>query len=277
MTGRRLDGARQGAEVPALPVPERDPLLEEQKRYYAARAPEYDDWWYKRGRYAVAPEVLARWHADIAEADAALEAFAAELGASPAKPTTPSGKVMGGSVLELAAGTGLWTRKLVRFADSVVAVDANPETLALNTNEAEHVLADIFEWCSPEAFDVVFFSFWLSHVPEERFDDFWRTVRAALAPGGRVFLIDSGPREVEPGDDRPGGARNAPRGVRPGVAGLAGDASSLSVRQLADGREFRIVKKFWRPDELAARAGEVGFDLDLRLTANGNFLYGFGS
>jgi demethylmenaquinone methyltransferase/2-methoxy-6-polyprenyl-1,4-benzoquinol methylase len=210
-------------------------LLEEQKRYYAERAPEYDDWWYKRGRYAVEPDALARWQADIAEVDAALEAFAPR-----------------GSVLELAAGTGLWTRKLVRLADRVVAVDANRETLALNTNEAEHVLADVFEFQPEEAFGVVFFGFWLSHVPEERFDCFWRTVRSALAPGGRVFLVDSGPIETEPGDDR-------------------------QVRQLADGREFRIVKKFWRPAELTARVAALGFDLELGLTANGNFLYGFGS
>ena len=127
-------------------------ILSEQKRYYAARAPEYDDWWYKRGRYAVEPAEHARWDADIAEADAALEAFA------------PRGRV-----LELAAGTGIWTRKLVRTADRVVAVDANAETLALNTAEAELVQADIFDWTPPERFDAVFFGFWLSHVPEERF------------------------------------------------------------------------------------------------------------
>ena len=45
----------------------------------------------------------------------------------------------------------------------------------------------------------------------------------------------------------------------------------------SDGREFRIVKKFWRPEELAARVRPLGFELDLRLTGNGNFLYGFGS
>jgi SAM-dependent methyltransferase len=210
-------------------------LLAEQKRYYAARAPEYDDWWYRRGRYELEPDALARWWEDVAEADAALEAFAPR-----------------GAVLELAAGTGIWTRKLVRLADRVVAVDANREPLALNTDEAEHVVADLFEWRPAETFDVVFFSFWLSHVPEERFDEFWGNVRAALAPAGRVFLVDSGPIEKEPGDD-------------------------LQVRQLADGREFRIVKKFWRPDELAARVRPLGLELDLRLTANSNFLYGFGS
>ena len=51
-------------------------LLDEQKRYYAARAPEYDDWWYRRDRYELEPDALARWWDDVAEADAALEAFA---------------------------------------------------------------------------------------------------------------------------------------------------------------------------------------------------------
>src|SRR5262249_55569756 len=104
-------------------------VLAEQKRYYAERAPEYDDWWYRRGRFELGAEELARWQGDIAEAEAALAAFA------------PHGRV-----LELAAGTGIWTRKLVRPADHVVAVDANAETLALNTSEAELVRADIFEW-----------------------------------------------------------------------------------------------------------------------------------
>src|SRR4029079_4208034 len=86
-------------------------LVAEQKRYYAERAPEYDDWWYRRGRYELEPEALGRWQADSAQAEAALEEFAP-----------------GGTVLELAAGTGIWTRKLVRLAERVVAVDANAET-----------------------------------------------------------------------------------------------------------------------------------------------------
>jgi SAM-dependent methyltransferase len=210
-------------------------LLDEQKRYYAERAPEYDDWWYRRGRYELESEALARWQADAAEAEAALEAFGP-----------------GGSVLELAAGTGIWTRKLVRLADRVVAVDANAETLALNTPDAERVQADVFEWRSAERFDVVFFSFWLSHVPETRFDEFWELVRAALEPGGGVFLVDSGPRR-----DAGGGERQ--------------------VRELADGREFTIVKRYWTPEALAERVRPLGFELELRLTANGSFLYGGGS
>jgi demethylmenaquinone methyltransferase/2-methoxy-6-polyprenyl-1,4-benzoquinol methylase len=214
-------------------------LLGEQKRYYAERAAEYDDWWYRRGRYELGPDALARWQADVAEAETALEGFAPR-----------------GSVLELAAGTGIWTRKLVELADRVLALDANAETLALNTSEADLVRADVFEWRPAERFDFVFFSFWLSHVPEERFDEFWGLVGDALAPGGRVFLVDSGT-----GDTAHTGT---------------GQVDGEETRSLSDGRTFRIVKRRWRPEELAERVCPLGFELDLHDTANGHFLYGGG-
>jgi demethylmenaquinone methyltransferase/2-methoxy-6-polyprenyl-1,4-benzoquinol methylase len=216
-----------------------DPVSE-QKRYYAERAPEYDDWWYRRGRYELESDALARWQADVGEAAAALEAFG-----------------VGGTVLELAAGTGIWTRELVEFAERVVAVDANAETLALNTPAAELVRADVFEWRPAERFDLVFFSFWLSHVPEGRFDEFWSLVRSALAPGGRVFLVDSGAGDkAHTGTDQ---------------------AGEHETRSLSDGRTFRIVKRRWAPAELAERVRPLGFELELRDTANGHFLYGGGS
>jgi demethylmenaquinone methyltransferase/2-methoxy-6-polyprenyl-1,4-benzoquinol methylase len=215
-----------------------DPLSE-QKRYYAERAPEYDDWWYRRGRYELDADAHARWQADVGEADAALEAFAPL-----------------GGVLELAAGTGIWTRKLVRLADRVLAVDANAETLALNTTDAELVQADVFDWRPDGSFDLVFFSFWLSHVPEARFDEFWLLVRSALSPGGRVFLVDSGAGDT---------------------AHTGTDQSDWEeTRSLSDGRTFRIVKRRWPPDELAQRVRPLGFELALRETANGHFLYGGG-
>ena len=213
-------------------------LLETQKRYYAARAPEYDDWWYRRGRYAVDPETERGWNDDIAEVERALDAFDVR-----------------GDVVELAAGTGIWTHRLARGAARVVALDANPEVLALNTAPAEKRVVDVFGWQPDERYDVCFFSFWHSHVPDDRLDDFWRTVGAALKPGGRVFLVDNGA----------GDAAHASR-----------KTSRTETRTVADGREFEIVKRWWLPDELEARVKPLGFELDLRVTANGNFLYGGG-
>jgi len=52
------------------------------------------------------------------------------------------------------------------------------------------------------------------------------------------------------------------------------DTPAVQVRQLADGREFTIVKRFWQPDELAERVAGLGFELDLELTGNDLFLNG---
>src|SRR5919206_1553641 len=144
-----------------------DRLLAEQRRYYRERAPEYDDWWFRRAGYALDAETAARWFADVRELEAELEAFAP-----------------GGDVLELAAGTGTWTRQLLRYAERVTAVDAVPEVLELNRAKtggaAEYVLADVFAWEPPRAFDVCVFGFWLSHVPSSRFAAFWSLVDRAL-------------------------------------------------------------------------------------------------
>jgi len=64
---------------------------------------------------------------------------------------------------------------------------------------------------------------------QTRLGPFWAKVGRALRPGGRVFLIDSYHSERIPGD--------------------------LQQRRLSDGREFRIVKRYWQPAELEATPG----------------------
>src|SRR5437588_1807666 len=89
--------------------------LQDMMDYYRARAHEYDEWFYRRGRYDRGPEANARWFAEADEVFAALDALGIE-----------------GDVLELAAGTGIWTEHLVRTASSIIVVDASPEMIAIN-------------------------------------------------------------------------------------------------------------------------------------------------
>ncbi len=231
-------------------------LLAEQKHYYRARAAEYDAWWERRGRYDRGNAANERWFAEAAALERELQRFGPR-----------------GAVLELACGTGLWTRVLARHASHLTAVDAAPEMLELNRQRlrrpalrtrhapVEYVQADLFNWRPPPArFDVCFFGFWLSHVPESRFESFWQAVAGALRPGGRVFFIDSDRSDRSTAADH-----RLPQ---------AGDQTMQ--RRLDDGREFRIVKRFYEPEALEHRLSGLGFRVEVHRTGE-FFLYGAGA
>ncbi len=215
-------------------------LLAEQVRYYRARAGEYDDWWFRRGRYDRGAEANARWFAEAAEAQAALDRFAPV-----------------GDVLELACGTGLWTQKLAAHADHITAIDSSPEAIELarvRVGEApavEYVQADLFAWEPARRYDVCFFAFWLSHVPEERSASFWEKVRRALKPDGRVLFVDSAPSERASAVDHR----------------LQASGEQTMLRRLADGSEYRIVKHWFRPAELQERIAALGWEAEVAMTS----------
>ena len=55
----RLRFRARTASVRAMEVPDPDSLVQEQIAYYRARAPEYDDWWLRTGRYDSGDEFSA--------------------------------------------------------------------------------------------------------------------------------------------------------------------------------------------------------------------------
>ena len=230
------------------PGPDETRLLADQVAYYRARASEYDAWWFRTGRFDRGPENNAAWHADVAVVEQTVDAMLAE-----ARPR---------SVLALACGTGLFTRRLAPHAESVTAVDASPEVIAINrgrvgASNVRYVEADLFAWRPQARYDCVFMSFWLSHVPHARFAAFWAMVGDALAPGGFAYVVDSA-------HDPTSTAANHPRPDR---------EAGIVTRKLDDGREFRIVKVFYEPATLAARLSDAGFEGHIGKTAR-YFIYG---
>ncbi len=170
-----------------------------------------------------------------------------------------------GDVLELACGTGLWTRHLASTANRLTALDGSPEALALARRRVPGTnvtfeLADIFSWEPRESYDVCFFGFWLSHVPGARLDAFWEKVRRALRPDGRVFFVDSLRSDLASAADH----------IWPG------EGEETMLRRLSDGREYLMVKRFDEPRELERRLGSLGLSATVRTTGE-FFLYGEGS
>lgn len=199
-----------------------DPLLAEQISYYRAVADEYED------------HAIPRAADD--EVAAALDAF---------RPA--------GDILELACGPGIWTERLLRHATSLTAVDAAPEMLArararVDSPLVRFVQADLFGWRPDRRYDVVFFGFWISHVPVDRFEAFWAFLAGCLQPGGRVFFCDDN--------------------YRPPEELIEGESSPIVLRRLNDGTGFRAVKVPYRADELEKALQRLGWRITVTQTSS---------
>ena len=153
--------------------------LGEQMLYYEARAGEYDEWWLRRGRYDHGAVDNEAWFSEQAEARAALISAIPE----------------GGSVADLACGTGIWTVLLAAHANRVTAIDGSVAMLAKAeerltqaglVDRVEFLQADLFAWRPSARFDAIFLGFFLSHVPHDMIDGIFRSVHDALNPGGKV-------------------------------------------------------------------------------------------
>ncbi len=223
-------------------------ILREQRRYYEDRAREYDDVWYRRGIYDLGPEGNRRWFEETARLEAAVDDLE-----------------VCGTVLELASGTGLFTRHLAPRAECLIAIDAAASVVAINrarvpAPNVDHVQADLFRWEPPEGvrFDLIFFAFLISHILPDRLEEFWERIAAWLAPGGRVFFCD----DLEGAEER---HSNPGESVQDGPA-------FAHRRRLRDGREYTIVKVYYGPEGLRERLAALGWNADIRTTGD-EFFY----
>lgn len=180
--------------------------LRDLRDYYAARATEYD-------RIYLKPERQA----DLRQIEQWLPGVMAER-----------------SVLEVACGTGYWTRFFAPRARRVFALDSAQETLDIArsrvlSGQVSFQIGDAYDLpIRIPRFDGAFAGFWWSHIPLARIPAFLHGLHAALEPGATVVFLDN--RYVE-GSSTP-------------LTEPDPDGNTYQMRPLADGSTHRILKNF---------------------------------
>lgn len=225
----------------------KDKILQQQIEYYRARAKEYDEWFYRIGRYDRGEENNQCWFNEVAIVREALHKIPAV-----------------DDILELASGTGIWTQELLDICKKITAIDASEEMIAINrsklgSSRVKYYKTDLFTWQPDAEYDLVFFAFWLSHVPPNLLDSFLSKVNQSVSIGGQIFIIDS----------RFESTSTAKNHI------LADDGNIYKSRKLNNGQEFQIVKIFYQPDELQNQLKQAGFQAEVRITDN-YFIYAYG-
>jgi SAM-dependent methyltransferase len=183
--------------------------------YYAARAAEYEKVYEKPERQR-----------DLARLQAVIPAFFENR-----------------RLLEVACGTGYWTRRIAPLVRSMVACDLTTETLAVaQANQPARpnvtfLVADAYDLGAvPGAFDSAFGGFWWSHVRLADLTRFLDGLHQRLEPGSLVVFVDN--RYVE-GSNWP-------------VTQTDAEGNTYQRRRLENGTEHDVLKNFPIATELRA-------------------------
>jgi SAM-dependent methyltransferase len=162
----------------------------------------------------------------------------------------------GHTVLELACGTGYWTRLIADTADKVVATDINPEMIAmakLRAMPADKVtlrVADAYDLPADIGdFTAVFIGFWWSHVKREEQEKFLAQLRSKIGKDMFIVLLDDcyveGSSETVARTDMEGNTyqiRTAPDGERYEIPKTYPSDSGLRKKLASSVREIKIVR-----------------------------------
>jgi len=179
----------------------------------------------------------------------------------------------GAAILELGAGAGRVTHRLLELGHPVVAVDESAEMLA-RIRGAETVPARIQELRLGRRFDVVLLASFLANTPDrEQRRRFLTACREHVRDDGCVLVERHEPRwfdEAAEGERTGGGITFRLRDLtRPGPGLL-----SATV-------EYQVGEQIWTQSftaerlddqQLAAALGEVGLAVDAYLTADGSWV-----
>ncbi|HEY9230017.1 MAG TPA: class I SAM-dependent methyltransferase [Gemmatimonadaceae bacterium] len=169
----------------------------------------------------------------------------------------------GRRVLELACGTGYWTRRIVPHVASLTGVDAAPETLLVaraNQPAQDNVtlrVGDVYDLAKiPGEFDAAFAGFWWSHVRRRDLARFLGGLHARLEPNSLVVFADN--CYVE-GSSWPI--------TRPDANG-----DTFQSRTLENGSRHKVLKNFPTPDEVK-REIEAAGGVDVSVVALQHYWY----
>jgi len=145
------------------------------------------------------------------------------------------------SVLEIACGTGYWTKIISNSAHSIVAIDSSKEVLDIARSKSyqksnvDFINDDALSLSKiKNIFNSAFCGFWLSHVHRKKIESFITNLHTKLKPGSVVVMIDN--NYVE--DSSTPVSRKDEAG------------NTYQLRKLEDGSKYEVMKNFYLENDL---------------------------
>ncbi len=191
-------------------------LIDEMNRYYDARAP-----WHDQYMDAHSPQQLAQRFSTVIDAIRPI--------------------ITGKTLLDVACGTGNWTRLLAPMAASILGLDRSDSCLQIaraklpDCANVQFVQDDAYQLETlNDQFDVLFAADFWSHMPKKMIGPFLRNATGWLKPGATGVFLDMSWQSFFEDD--------------PSQTDV--DGNRIFLRHLPDGSEFHVVKNFPTESEM---------------------------
>jgi SAM-dependent methyltransferase len=158
-------------------------------------------------------------------------------------------------VLEVACGTGYWTKTIASVSKFITAVDINDIVLQIAKNrgipsdKVIFVQDDVYSLNKIQNnFSAGFAGFWWSHVLKSKIKGFLALFQSKLQSDALVVFLDN--RRVE-------------RSSTP-ISRIDRDGNTYQTRKLEDGREYEILKNFPTKEEILKTLGNKVKNLKIK-------------
>ncbi|MGB3341229.1 MAG: class I SAM-dependent methyltransferase [bacterium] len=144
-------------------------------------------------------------------------------------------------VLEIACGTGYWTKVIAETATSVLAVDVSQRMISIAKEKHKFLKNVTFQASDAYLlenisgnFSAAFAHWWWSHIPKSRIRDFLHNLHKKLLTGSSVLFIDHLPTYF---DNKIKVIKNE-------------DGDRIEQRILSGGKTYLVIKNFLAIEEI---------------------------
>ncbi|HSW87547.1 MAG TPA: methyltransferase domain-containing protein [Candidatus Saccharimonadales bacterium] len=162
-------------------------------------------------------------------------------------------------VLELACGTGYWTKSLLNTTQKVIAIDQSSEMLTIaskryaNKPNISFLQEDIYTPpTSFPKFSGCMANFLFSHIPKKDITKFLQTLHTRLETNAFVFFVDSNYQEGQGGT----------------LVKKKGNEDTWKRRNLNNGEEYDVLKNYYSQKELEEIFGKYSRKLLVQYLTN---------
>lgn len=150
--------------------------------------------------------------------------------------------VKGKKVLELACGSGYWTKVMSETAENVTATDISLEMIAEAKKKdficpVEFIQADMYKLpIEKNSVEFLAIGFWFSHEPKQDYEKYCSMINNLMRPDGQIWMIDNNPPAESDIPDN---------------SYLDENGNNFKKRYLDNGDEYTILKNYFSENEIS--------------------------